>query len=142
MRHDAVLWIQWQAEILAVVFLFHWRTLNLLSEAIRLETFIECSLDFGCIGIEVFVDDVIHITCNGNLSLAYDTDKFSHTLMNVLADANMSAISCGKTCICHELTDILLSTLFLHSVDWLKFTHIIILICCIFIKTLLLVGNS
>ena len=61
MRHDAVLWIQWQAEILAVVFLFHWRTLNLLSEAIRLETFIECSLDFGCIGIEVFVDDVIHI---------------------------------------------------------------------------------
>ena len=42
MRHDAVLWIQWQAEILAVVFLFHWRTLNLLSEAIRLETFIEC----------------------------------------------------------------------------------------------------
>ena len=40
------------AEILAVVFLFHWRTLNLLSEAIRLETFIECSLDFGCIGIE------------------------------------------------------------------------------------------
>ena len=108
----------------------------------RLETFIECSLDFGCIGIEVFVDDVVHITCNGNLSLAYDTDKFSHTLMNVLADANMSAISCGKTCICHELTDILLSTLFLHSVDWLKFTHIIILICCIFIKTLLLVGNS
>ena len=71
MRHDAVLWIQWQAEILAVVFLFHWRTLNLLSEAIRLETFIECSLDFGCIGIEVFVDDVVHITCNGNLSLAY-----------------------------------------------------------------------
>ena len=92
MRHDAVLWIQWRAEILAVVFLFHWRTLNLLSEAIRLETFIECSLDFGCIGIEVFVDDVIHITCNGNLSLAYDTDKFSHTLMNVLADANMSAL--------------------------------------------------
>ena len=59
MRHDAVLWIQWQAEILAVVFLFHWRTLNLLSEAIRLETFIECSLDFGCIGIEVFVEELV-----------------------------------------------------------------------------------
>ena len=25
------------------------------------------NLDFGCIGIEVFVDDVIHITCNGIL---------------------------------------------------------------------------
>ena len=41
MRHDADLWIQWRAEILAVVFLFHWCTLKLLLEAICLESFIK-----------------------------------------------------------------------------------------------------
>jgi hypothetical protein len=62
MRHDADLWIQWRAEILAVVFLFHWCTLKLLLEAICLESFIKRSLYFGIVDVEVLVDDILDET--------------------------------------------------------------------------------
>ena len=57
--------------------------------------------------------------CNGNLSLAYDTDKFSHTLMNVLADANMSAISCIDVVVVEVVTtaDVVLPALRMVVID-------------------------
>jgi hypothetical protein len=108
MRHDADLWIQWRAEILAVVFLFHWCTVLLL-DAICLESFIKRSLYFGIVDVEVLVDDILDETCHGNLSFAYDTDKLHYSLMSFLADAYLSAKSCSKACIRHELADVPIS---------------------------------
>ena len=63
MRHDADLWIQWRAEILAVVFLFHCHSVLLL-DTICLDAFFERSLDFSIVDVEVLVDDVLDETCH------------------------------------------------------------------------------
>jgi len=60
MRHDTDLWIQWRAEILAVVFLFHCHSVFLL-DTICLDAFLERGLDFGRMDIEMLADNVINI---------------------------------------------------------------------------------
>ena len=105
MRHDADLWIQWRAEILAVVFLFHCHSVFLL-DTICLDAFLERSLDFSSMDSKMFVDDVVYETCHRNLSFANNIDKFHYTLMSFLADTYLSAKSCSKACIRHELADV------------------------------------
>ena len=87
MRHNADLWIQWRAEILAVVFLFHWCTLKLLLEAICLESLIKCSLDFGSMDSKMLVDDVVYETCYSSLSFTNHIHKLHNALMCLFFDA-------------------------------------------------------
>ena len=103
MRHDADLWIQWRADILAVVFLFHWCTLKLLLEAICLESFIKRSLYFGTVDVEVLVDEVLDETCHGGLSFTNHTHKLHNSLVCLFFDADLLTVSCSKVGFGHKL---------------------------------------